>query len=152
MPRQALRSTLAAMLLAPMAAAFVAQPVHALTRAAQPAISKKTIISDAGLSPGATLRVQVVATPNARSASVTLGDSGVTVPLHQQSPGTYNGSYVVRRADRIDPMQLMTARVAYGERGISRQFNFPAGFQALAMGNAPQRAPAEQRVARDERS
>ena len=106
------------------------------------------------LSPSVTLalRVQVVATPNARSASVTLGDSGVTVPLHQQAPGTYNGSYVVRRADRIDPMQLMTARVAYGERGSSRQFNFPAGFQALAMGNAPQRAPAEQRVARDERS
>lgn len=156
MPRQPLRSTIAALLLlAPMAATFVAQPAHAQARAAQPAIAKMSINSDAGLSPGATLRVQVSATANARSASVSLGDSGVTVPLHQQAPGTYTGTYVVRRADHIDPMQLMTARVAYADRNVTRQFKFPAGFQALAMGNAPQTQPSqpmERRAARDDRS
>lgn len=161
MPRPSLRSTVAAMLLlAPVAASFVAQPAFAQARTAQPAIAKMSINSDAGLSPGATLRVQVSATPNARSASVTLGDSGVTVPLQQQSAGNYAGSYVVRRSDRIDPMQLMTARVAYGDRTITRQFNFPAGFQALAMGNAPQSQPQAQaqpprydrRAGRDEHS
>lgn len=135
-----LRSTVAAvMLLAPLAASFVAQPAHAATRAtvAQPQITNMALNSDSGLSPGATLRVQLSATPNARSASITLGDSGVTVPLRQQTRGNYTGSYVVRRSDRIDPTQLITARVQFGNRNYSREFNFPPAFQALAMGAAP---------------
>jgi hypothetical protein len=141
-----IRSTVfAAMLLAPVAASFIAQPAHAQTRAAvAPQITNMSINSDAGLSPGATLRVQVQATPNARRASLSLGDS-LTIPLRQQSAGTYAGSYVVRRSDQIDPTQLMTARVTFGERVYSRQFNFPPAFQALAMGAAPARAPAIER-------
>lgn len=135
-----LRSTVAAaMLLAPLAGAFLAEPVQAQTRAvvATPSISNMSINSDSGLSAGATLRLQMYATPNARRASVTLGDSGITVPLRQASRGNYTGSYVVRRADRIDPMQLMTARVTFGNRSYSREFNYPPSFQALAMGGPP---------------
>jgi hypothetical protein len=135
-----LRSTVAAiMLLAPIAATFVAPPAQAQARAAvaQPSITNMSLNSDGGLSAGATLRVQLYATPNARRATLTLGDSGVTVPLRQQGAGNYTGSYVVRRSDRIDPMQLMTARVTYGDRSYSRQFNFPPTFQAQAMGAAP---------------
>lgn len=144
-----LRSTVyAAMLLAPLAGAFVAEPVAAQQRAAQPSIRNMSLNSDAGLSPGATLRVQVYASPNAKRGSVTLGESGVSIPLRQQSPGNYTGSYVVRRADRIDPMQLMTARLTYGQRSYSRQFNFPPAFQALSMGNAP---AANRQARRDER-
>lgn len=133
-----LRSTVAAaMLLAPIAATFVAEPVAAQQRAVQPSITNMALNSDAGLSPGATLRVQVVATANARRASLTLGDSGISVPLKQQARGSYTGSYVVRRGDRIDPTQLLTARVTFGERTYSRQFNYPTAFQALAMGAAP---------------
>jgi hypothetical protein len=141
-----IRSTaLAVMLLAPVAASFVAQPAHAQARAATaPQITNMSINSDAGLSPGATLRVQVQATPDARRASISLGDS-LTIPLRQQASGSYAGSYVVRRSDRIDPTQLMTARVTFGERTYSRQFNFPPAFQALAMGAAPERAPAIER-------
>lgn len=145
-----LRSTVAAaMLLAPLAGAFVAEPVAAQQRAAQPSVRNMSINSDAGLSPGATLRVQVNASPNARRGNVTLGESGVSIPLRQQSPGNYTGSYVVRRTDRIDPTQLMTARLTYGERSYSRQFNFPPAFQALAMGNAPQ---GDRQARRDERA
>jgi hypothetical protein len=147
-----LRSTVAAiMLLAPMAATFVAPPVQAQARAAvaQPSITNMSLNSDGGLSAGATLRVQLYATPNARRATLTLGDSGVTVPLRQQGAGNYTGSYVVRRSDRIDPMQLMTARVTYGDRSYSRQFNFPPTFQAQAMGAAPaQRLAIERFVMR----
>jgi hypothetical protein len=130
-----LRSTVAAaLLLAPAALTFLAEPAAAQQRAAsQPAITNMVLNSDAGLSPGATLRVQVQATPNAKRATISLGE-GVTVPLQQQGPGQYSGSYVVRRSDRIDPMQLMTARFTYGERVYSRQFNFPPAFQALSMG------------------
>lgn len=135
-----LRSTVAAaMLLGPLAGAFVAEPAVAQQRAARPAISNMSLNSDAGLSPGATLRVQVYGTANARRGSVTLGESGVTIPLRQQSPGNYTGSYVLRRADRIDPTQLMTARLTHGERSTSRQFNFPPAFQALAMGSSARR-------------
>lgn len=135
-----LRSTVAAiMLLAPLAASFVAQPAHAQTRAtvAVPSITNMSLNSDAGLSAGATLRATVIASPNARSASLALGDSGITMPLRQQEPGKYVGSYVVRRSDHIDPTQLLTARVTFGERSYSRQFNYPAAFQALSMGAAP---------------
>jgi hypothetical protein len=134
-----LRSTVAAMmLLAPLAASFVAQPAHAQTRAtvAAPSITNMSLNSDAGLSAGATLNVNVIASPNARSASLTLGDSGITVPLRQQGPGKYAGSYVVRRSDHIDPTKLLTARMTFGERTYSRQFNYPAAFQALSMGAA----------------
>ncbi|HVE52819.1 MAG TPA: hypothetical protein VNB23_05505, partial [Ramlibacter sp.] len=131
-----LRSTVvAAMLLAPAALTFLAGPAAAQQRAAaQPAITNMALNSDAGLSPGATLRVQVQATPNARRATIALGESGITVPLQQQAAGQYAGTYVVRRSDRIDPTQLMTARVTFGERVYTRQFNYPPAFQALSMG------------------
>lgn len=147
------RSTVAAaMLLLPLAGALVAPGAEAAPRAAaaQPRITNMSLNSDAGLSAGATLRVQVYATPNARRASLTLGDSGVTVPLRQASRGNYTGTYVVRRSDRIDPMQTMTARVTFGERTYSRQFNFPPGFQALAMGNRGDRDEARRDRDRDD--
>lgn len=144
-----IRSTVAAaLLLGPLAGAFVAAPAAAQQRAAQPSIGNMSLNSDAGLSPGATLRVQVQASPNARNGTVALGD-GVRIALRQQSPGKYAGSYVVRRADRIDPTQLMTARLTYGDRSYSRQFNFPPAFQALAAGNAPAR---DRQARRDERA
>lgn len=138
MPAPKLRSTaVALLLLGPLAASFVATTTPAHAAAAQPSIGSMSLNSDAGLSPGARLRVQVSATPNARSASLALGDGGVTVPLHQEAPGKYTGSYTVREGDRIDPMQRMTARLAFGGHAYTRQFNFPPGFQALAMGSAP---------------
>ena len=146
-----LRSTVAAMmLLAPMAASFVAQPVHAQARAtvAAPAITNMALNSDGGLSAGATLRVELIATPNASRANLTLGDSGIIVPLRQQAAGKYTGSYVVRRSDRIDPTQLLTARVVFGERTYTRQFNYPTSFQALAMGAAPSSMQIERFVMR----
>jgi hypothetical protein len=144
-----IRSTVAAaMLLAPVA--FLAQPVQAQTRAtvATPSITNMALNSDAGLSAGATLRAEVIATPNARRSTLTLGDSGISMTLRQQTPGKYVGSYVVRRADRIDPTQLLTARVTFGERTYSRQFNYPTAFQALAMGSAPSSMAIERFVMR----
>lgn len=149
----AIRTTVAAaMLLAPAALTFVASPAAAQQRsAAQPAITNMSLNSDAGLSPGATLRVQVQATPDARRATITLGDSGIAVPLQQDSPGKYAGTYVVRRSDRIDPLQPTTARLTYGERVYSRQFNWPPAFQALSMGAARGGPPVAER-GRDQRS
>lgn len=135
----------AAMLLVPVAGAFVAQPAAAQERVivAQPGIRSMALDSDQGLAPGATLRLQLYATPGARWSNVTLGDSGVRVALRERSPGNYVGSYVIRRGDRIDPTQAMTARAVYGDRTVVSSIAFPPGFQALAMG-APA-APAIER-------
>jgi hypothetical protein len=130
------------MLLAPLAGGFLAQPAAAATTAAQPAVTNMSLNSDAGVSPGATLRVQVNATPKAQKATLTLGESGITVPLREQGAGTYTGTYVVRRSDRIDPTQLMTARVTVAGHTYSRGFNFPPAFQALAAGAGPAEAAA----------
>lgn len=137
------------MLLVPLAASFVAQPAAAQQRAA-PLITNMALNSDAGLSPGATLRAQVVGTRNAKAGTLQLGDSGIRIQLRQVAPGSYTGSYVIRRADRIDPTQLLTARLTYGERTYSRQFNYPTAFQALAMGASGDRA-ARREERREER-
>jgi hypothetical protein len=151
-----LRSTVAAaMLLAPAAMMFIAEPAAAQRAVAvQPSITGMALNSDAGLSPGATLRARVQATPDARRATLTLGDSGITIALREQGRGTYAGSYVLRRSDRVDPMQLMTARVTHGDRVHTRQFNFPPAFQALAMGaaTAPRPGPGERGGPRDQRA
>jgi hypothetical protein len=137
----------AMMLLAPLGAAvLVAQPAAAQNyqyRVAEPEqgrITSMTLNSDGGLRPGATLRVQVAASPEARWANVQLGNSGVRIPLREVSPGEYVGTHVIRRGERIDPTQLMTARAGWGEGPVQLAFNFPPSFQALAMGAAP--APA----------
>lgn len=134
----------AALLLLPMSAVLVAEPAAAQQRAvvSQPGIRSMALNSTAGLAPGATLRVQLYASPNARNASLVLGNSGVRVALREQSPGNYVGSHVIRRADRIDPLQIMTARATYrGDYNVSQAFSFPPAFQALAMGG-PARAVA----------
>ena len=134
-----LRPAAAALLVAfaPVAGTVFAPAAHA----AQPAIAGISINSDAGVTPGATLRVQLGAPANATRVNVTLGDSGIVVPLKQQSAGTYIGSYVVRRSDRIDPSQLMTARAVVDDRTLTRQFRYPPSFVALSNGGPPPQAP-----------
>jgi hypothetical protein len=90
------------------------------------------------------LRLQVYATPGARWTSVALGNSGIRVIAREQSPGNYVGTYTVRRGDRIDPHQLMTARAAYGETIITSQVSYPPSFLALGAGG-PTAGPAIER-------
>ena len=125
----------AIMLLAPAAATFLAQPAAAQTVAA-PVITSMAVKADEGLSPGSTLSFQLYAAPRARKADVVLGKSGIVVPLRERTPGNYTGSYTVRRSDRIDPTQLMAARVTHRQT-IARNFAFPPSFQALAQGAGP---------------
>lgn len=138
----------AALLLLPMSAVLVAEPAAAQQRAvvAQPGIHSMALNSNAGLAPGATLRVQLYASPGARTASVALGSSGVRISLHEQSGGNYVGSHTIRRGEYVDPLQVMTARATYrGDHIVSQGFTFPPAFQALAMGAAPAVAPEIQR-------
>lgn len=138
----------AMLLLAPLGAALVAQPAAAQTQhyrvaaTDQGRIANMSLNSDGGLRPGATLRVQVYATPGARWANVALGDNA-RIPLHERAPGEYVGTHVIRRGERIDPTRLMTVRAGWGESPVTLAFNYPPSFQALAMGAAPATAQVE---------
>jgi hypothetical protein len=141
-----LRKNVAAalMVLAPFGAAFVAQPASAQHapqyRVAQEApgrITNMAFNSDAGLRPGATLSVHVYGTPDARWANATLGDSGVRIALRERAPGEYVGTHVIRRGERIDPRQAVKVRAGWGDSPVAVVFDYPASFQALAMGAGP---------------
>jgi hypothetical protein len=148
-----LRKTAAAslMVLAPLGAVLVAQPAAAQYTArvatapvaqTQGTIRNMALNSDGGLRPGATLRVQVYATPGARWANVMLGDD-IRVPLRERAPGEYVGTHVIRRSEHIDPTRLMTVHAGWGDRPVTLAFNYPPSFQALAMGAAPAMANAQ---------
>ena len=137
-----------AVMLAPAGAALVAQPAaaqhpqyrHAPSDVGQ--IARMSLYSDAGLRPGATLRVHVFATPGARRASATLGDSRIR--LVEQRPGEYFGTHVVRAGERIDPSHVVTILADWGDRPVAAEFTYPSSFRALA--SAVQPGPAVERV------
>jgi len=132
-----LRTHVAAlMLLAPAAATFLPMPAAAQRATVAPVITSMAVNADHGLSPGSTLRFQLYAAANARRADLVLGESGIVVPLRERSAGNYAGTYVVRARDRIDPMQMIAARVTHRET-VARDFSWPPAFQALSMGAAP---------------
>lgn len=140
----------AAALLLPMAGAFLAAPAHAQYNAvvaAEPGITSMALNSNAGLAPGATLRLQLYATPGARWANASLGD-GIRVALREQSPGNYVGFYTVRRGDRIDPSATIVARAGFRDRVVTRDIDFPPSFQQLAMGGPAAAPQIERFVAR----
>ncbi|MDB5900513.1 MAG: hypothetical protein JWP22_4091 [Ramlibacter sp.] len=159
---RSLRTHIAAatMLLLPMGA-VLAQPATgspyngprqgAVVAQAQPEIRAMSLNSDAGLAPGATLRVQVTATPGADHAMVRLRGSGVQIALREQGLGNYVGRYTMRRGDRVDPGHMMVARLTWNDQVIAQNFNYPPAFQALAEG-AARGDRREQRAGRDEQA
>lgn len=131
----ALRSPVAAacLLLLPIAATtLVTTSAHAQqgwgVRAEQ-RIDSVNITSDDRLTPGATLRFEVRATPDARAVDVRLGNSGVVVPLRERQNGVYTGTHVVRRGDRIDADDMVSVRVTHGDRTLARDFTLPPDFR-----------------------
>ncbi|MES2936437.1 MAG: hypothetical protein V4864_02070 [Pseudomonadota bacterium] len=141
MKRQLRNHAAALFLLAPVAAALVAPGAEAATaqRAtpAAPQVYSLALNADNGISPGSHLDITVEGSPGAQ-ASVRLASTGITVPLRQVRGGVYRGGYTVRSADRIDPTAMLQARLTRGNQTTLRNFSYPASFQALAMGNAPQ--------------
>lgn len=141
MKRQLRTHVAAAMLLAPAAMTMLAQPAVAQSRVAAPQVHTLSVNADNGLQPGSDLQFALEATQGAK-ASIAIGKTNIVVPLKQTSAGMYRGTYTVRRADRIDPTGLLTARVTRGKLTVAHNFSWPQSFQALAMGAAPAAAPA----------
>lgn len=125
------------MLLAPVAATLVAQPVAAQQRVvAAPVITGLSLNADNGLDAGSTLRLVVSGTPGSR-VTVQMSNTPIRVALRETTRGVYRGTYVVRRADRIDPTQLLAVRMTRGTVTSRQNFTYPPSFQALAMGSGP---------------
>ena len=128
----------AAVLLAPLGAAIVAQPAAAqhnqyrFAQAEPGQIVNMSLDSSAGLRPGATLRLNVYATPGARWANATLGDSGLRIRLVEHRLGQYVGTHLIERGERIDPNGVITVRAGWGEGPVAVGFHYPTAFQALA--------------------
>jgi hypothetical protein len=143
--KRILRNHAAALfLLAPVTAALVMPATAAAQQRPVPAalqIHSLGLNADEGLSPGSNLDITVRGSPGG-SASVRLSQTNIVVPLRHTGAGTYRGSYTVRRADRIDPTATLQARLTRGNKTVTREFSYPPAFQALAMGSAPQAAPA----------
>lgn len=130
-----------AVMLAGAGAALVAQPVaaqHPQYRVAQAEdgrIVRMSLFSDAGLRPGATLRLHVFATPGARWVNARLGD--VRMRLAEQRPGEYFGTHRILPGEHIDASELVRIRAGWGEGPVAADFTYPSSFQALAVPAAP---------------
>lgn len=128
-----LRPSVAALLLLFPSAVLLTAPAMAQQRAVvTPAIQGIALNADRGLAPGSTLNVSVQGTVNARSAEVRLGDSGVDIALREVAPGTYRGSHTIRPGDRIDPRGMLSVQLTTSSETVTRNFTFPATFQAPA--------------------
>jgi hypothetical protein len=121
-------------LLLPAAVSLAPATAAAQSRWNQPQLSALAVDSDGGLAPGATLRLRLNATPGARWSDVTLGDSGIVVALREERPGTYVGSYTIRRHDRLEPRDMLQARAAYGDRTYTASFGLPPSLHARGPG------------------
>jgi hypothetical protein len=124
----------AALLILP-AATLLAPPVSAAqhhARVATASIQSLAVRSSGGLDAGDRLHVVVQATPGARAANVTLGRSGVRIPLEERSPGRYVGAHTIARNENIDPGERMVIRARYGRQVIAASVGYPADLVARA--------------------
>jgi hypothetical protein len=143
MKAQLRKQLLTLSLLAPVAACFVAAPVSAairtITRA--PVVNALQLNADSGVAPGSQLQFTVEGTPRGR-ANVRIGQSNIVVPLRETSSGVYRGTHTVRRADRIDPNEMLRASITAGQLTTTANYTFPPSFIAQFDNNAQQQAQA----------
>lgn len=136
-------ATAAALILLPAAVPSWAQSGAAAQRAAaQPRITGLEVNADAGLQPGSVLRFTLAGTPKGQ-ARVRLAGSKKPVQLAETQPGTYTGSYTVRRDDqKLTPSSLIRSELTVAGRTRSVDYNFPASFGVRQAGGSAQSANA----------
>jgi hypothetical protein len=69
------------------------------------------------IEPGTEIRFTLVGAPGA-AASVNLPGVANDVPLREVRPGQYEGTYVVRRRDTLDPNGQVVANLRMGDRAV----------------------------------
>jgi hypothetical protein len=120
-----LRNQVAALfLLAPAAVTFTALPSAALAQLAAPEVRALEITSDAGIRPGASLRLVMRGSPGA-DASVRIRGVERNIPLREVTPGLYIGKYVITRNDRVDEGNPIRAILRQGNRTVTANYSVP---------------------------
>lgn len=87
----------------------------AFASAALPDISSFDVEQVAALDPGTELHFTLEGTPKAR-ASIRIAGLPRTINLRETNRGEYEGTYTIRKADRIAPNAVVTATLAQGKK------------------------------------
>lgn len=122
----------AALCLCLAAASAMPWAAQAQTTLAAPAIETLEINADAAFQSGSTLEFMVRGTPRG-IARVQVDGSDIDLALRETRPGTYTGTYTVKRADRLQPNALIRATLVAGGRTTASSFSFPPSFKVAAV-------------------
>lgn len=135
MKRHLLSQAAALCLLVP-AASFVTLPAAAAPNAVvatstAPQALGLEVNADSGVAPGSQLRLTFEGSPGGE-ASVRIPGASAVVPLREVTPGQYQGRYIVRRSDHIDPSATIRVSLSAGNQTAVANYTFPPSFMAAA--------------------
>lgn len=128
-------------------AGLFAGPVHAQRAAANPEITRLSVDSDDGLLQGAVLTFVVEGTPRGK-ASVRINRIDANIPLKEASRGVYEGSYTIKRKDRINGSSTIRANLKVGSRTTSETYRLPAELASIQGAGTPATKPAALKIER----
>ena len=131
-------------LLLPAATVMLALPGVSLAQSDMPELQSLQVGADDGLSAGSQLDFTVEGTPRGQ-VSLTVRGIPRTIILKETSRGVYEGSYTVRRKDRIAENSPIRATLRLRNRTTAANYSFPAGIanaSAAAAPTAPAAPPA----------
>lgn len=122
-------------LLLPAVTVLLAVPGAAMAQPAMPELQSLQVGADEGIGAGAELAFTVEGTPRGQ-VSLNIGGVPRTIMLKETERGVYEGSYTIRRKDRIAQNSPIRATLRVRNRNVVANYSFPAG-----MAGAPVAAP-----------
>ena len=139
--KKQIRNQLAAFfLLLPAATVMLAVPGTSHAQPATPELQSLQVGADDGLSAGSQLDFTVEGTPRGQ-ASLTVRGIPRTIILKETSRGVYEGSYTVRRKDRIAENSPIRATLRLRNLTTAANYSFPAGIANASAPTAPTAPP-----------
>lgn len=123
-------------LLLPAATVLLAVPGVAMAQPTMPELRSLQVGAEDGIGAGAELEFTVEGTPRGQ---VRLNIRGVpsTIVLKETERGVYEGSYTVRRKDRIAQNSPIRATLRVRNRNVVANYSFPAGIAGAPAAVAP---------------
>lgn len=123
-------------LLLPATTVLLALPGAAVAQPAAPELRSLEVDTDGGLTAGSELNFTVEGTPRGQ---VSLNIRGIprTIVLKETERGVYEGSYTVRRKDRLVQNSLIRATLRVRNRNVVANYSFPAGIAGAPVAVPP---------------
>ncbi|MDP3247782.1 MAG: Ig-like domain-containing protein [Polaromonas sp.] len=136
MKKQIRNQVAAFFLLLPAATVLLAVPGVSLAQQATPELRSMQVGADDGLSAGSQLDFTIEGTPRGQ-ASVSVRGIPRTIVLKETSRGVYEGSYTIRRKDRVAENSPIRATLRLRNRTTAANYSFPAGIANASVPTAP---------------